>query len=489
MASPVEKVILVTGATGYIGGRLVPLLVQSGYKVRCLARRPEVLRNRHFSDAIEVVEGDVLKQESLSDTLKGIHTAYYLVHSLGVAHDFEKIEVQGAKNFAEAAWDAGVKKIIYLGGLSDEYEEVRSAHMRSRWEVGNILRQSGIPTIEFRASIIIGSGSLSFELIRALVGRLPIMITPRWVRVKAQPIAVADVLKYLVAALEMEIKSSTIYEIGGSEPLSYGDLMKIYASIRGLRRLIIPVPLLTPWLSSLWLSLVTPLYAQVGRKLIESMTVPSVVRNPSARSDFAIVPMGIREAIEQALRNEDNEYAETHWADALSSVGSPRRWGGIHFRNRIVDSRSVDVLAPPQRAFIPIARIGGTTGWYYGNILWIIRGLIDRAVGGVGMNRGRRDPENLRVGDVIDCWRVEQVNPPYRLLLAAEMKLPGRAWLQFEVEPTPTGSRITQTAIFDPIGLSGLFYWYSLYIIHQFVFAGMLCTIANVIHRSLSEIE
>lgn len=341
-----------------------------------------------------------------------------------------------------------------------------------------------MPTIEFRASVIIGSGSLSFELIRALVGRLPLMITPRWVHVKAQPIAVNDVLAYLVAALDADTAGNPIYEIGGKEQLSYGELMKVYAEMRGLRRLIIPVPVLTPRLSSLWLGLVTPVYARIGRKLIDSMTSPSIVRSPAALEQFTLRPVGIRDAIDQALHNEDQEFAETHWADALSSVGKPRNWGGIAFGPRIVDSRSIAVDAPPEQAFAPIARIGGRTGWYYGNALWALRGLLDRAVGGVGMHRGRRDPKSLRVGDVLDCWRVEACEAPCRLLLAAEMKLPGRAWLQFEVQPRERGSVITQSAIYDPVGLGGLIYWYSLYIAHQFVFAGMLRNIAKAVNRN-----
>lgn len=476
--------ILITGATGYIGGRLVRALEHSSRQIRCMARRPEVLLPRVSRD-VDVVAGDVLLPDTLRSAMEDVDTAYYLVHSLGLGASFEAVEAEGASNFAAAARQAGVKKIIYLGGLSDA--DTESPHMRSRHHVGDLLRASGVPTLEFRASVILGSGSLSFELIRALVGRLPIMITPRWVHVKAQPIGVNDVLAYLVAALESDATENPIYEIGGKEQMSYGELMKVYAEKRGLRRLIIPVPVLTPRLSSLWLGLVTPVFARIGRKLIDSMTSPSVVRNPAALDDFSVRPVGIREAIDQALRNEDQEFAETHWADALSSVGKQRNWGGVKFGARIVDSRSIEVDAPPEQAFAPIARIGGRTGWYYGNILWALRGLLDRTVGGVGMHRGRRDQESLRVGDVLDCWRVEAFEAPHRLLLAAEMKLPGRAWLQFEVQPRERGSVITQTAIYDPVGLGGLLYWYSLYIVHQFVFSGMLRNIGKAADRKPSK--
>ena len=470
--------ILITGATGYIGGRLVRALQDSPHFIRCMARRPEILARRLPSN-IEVVSGDVLFPGTLDKALQGVDVAYYLIHSLGLGASFEQVEAAGAANFARAAKKAGVGRIIYLGGLSDDEGKAASAHMRSRRRVGEALRESGIPTIEFRASVIIGSGSLSFELIRSLVGRLPVMITPRWVRVKAQPIAISDVLDYLMAALDDEGLNNPVYEIGGREQLSYGDLMATYAAIRGLRRIIIPVPVLTPRLSSLWLGLVTPVYARIGRKLIDSMTTPSIVRNPRALKAFPVKPMAVREAIELALRNEDREFAETHWADALSSAAGQRNWGGVQFGNRIVDSRTLAVPVTPERAFAPIARIGGHTGWYYGNALWALRGMLDRAAGGVGMRRGRRDPHTLREGDALDCWRVEAYDPPRRLLLAAEMRLPGRAWLQFEVTPSPGGSLITQTAIFEPAGLAGLLYWYSLYIAHEFVFEGMLRNIGK----------
>lgn len=476
-----EPLILLTGATGYVGGRLLKVLESGAHRVRCLARRPEFLQAK-VARATEVVAGDVLDKRSLKEAMQGVHTAYYMVHSMGSAGAFEEEDRRAALNFGEAAAEAGVQRIIYLGGLGESRVEL-SPHLRSRHEVGNVLRSSGVQVIEFRASIVIGSGSLSFEMIRALVERLPVMITPRWVSVPAQPIGIEDLLQYLVGALEREVPGNQIYEIGGSERVSYGDLMREYARQRGLRRVMVPVPVLTPHLSSLWLGLVTPLYARVGRALIDSIRHPTVVQDEAALKTFAIRPKGVREAIASALRNEDRDFAETRWPDALSSGGTPRRWGGVRFGTRIVDSRVAQVSAPREQAFEPIRRIGGATGWYYGDWLWWFRGFLDLLVGGVGMRRGRRDAETLRVGDVVDCWRVEACEPDRRLRLAAEMKLPGRAWLEFEVEGNGTASTIRQTAIFDPSGLLGLAYWYLLYPIHQLVFAGMLRGITAAIER------
>jgi hypothetical protein len=337
--------------------------------------------------------------------------------------------------------------------------------------------------IELRASIIIGSGSLSFELIRALTERLPVMICPRWVATPTQPIAIEDVLQYLLAALDLPEEKSRIFEIGGPDMVSYGDIMREYARLRGLRRMMISVPLLTPYLSSLWLGLVTPVYARVGRKLVEGLRNPTVARDMSAQDAFPIRPRSLAEAIRRAAVNEDRDFAETRWSDALSSAGPPRGWGGVRFGTRIIDSRTAEVGVPPEAAFASIQRIGGETGWYYGNWLWKLRGWFDLLVGGVGLRRGRRDPVNLQVGDAVDFWRAEAIEPGRRLRLAAEMRLPGRAWLEFEVTPTANGSLICQTAIFDPIGLGGLAYWYTLYPMHRVVFAGML---KGLIHAARS---
>lgn len=469
--------ILLTGATGYVGGRLLSLLEQRGERVRCVTRRPDALRDRATSN-IEIVQGDVLDADSLRTAFEGVETAYYFVHSMGDNRDFEWQDRIAAENFAKAAAAAGVRRLVYLGGLGNPDQRL-SKHLRSRQETGNVLRANHPHVIEYRASIVIGSGSLSFEMIRSLVERLPVMICPRWVRVKAQPIAIEDLLAYLVGALRLPIGASQIFEIGGPDQVSYGQIMQEYAHQRGLTRWMIPVPLLTPYLSSLWLGLVTPLYARVGRKLVESLRNPTLISNNLAEAVFAVRPRSFRDAIARALVNEDREFAETHWSDALSSAGPTRAWGGERFGSRLVDSRTVEVRVPPEKAFAPIRRIGGRTGWYYGNWLWSLRGFLDLLVGGVGVRRGRRDVEKVRAGDSLDFWRVEIYEPDRRLRLQAEMKLPGRAWLEFEVTPSATGSTIRQTAIFDPRGLGGLVYWYGIYPLHQFVFAGMLRNLAR----------
>lgn len=469
------RLILVTGATGYVGGRLRRRLEDLGHRVRCLARDPRRLRDR-VAAGTEVVRGDVLDRASLTAALTGVDSAYYLVHSMGSSGGFEEEDRTGARNFAAAAQEAGVARIVYLGGLARE-DPGLSPHLRSRHEVGEILRAGGVPAIELRASIVLGSGSLSFEMIRALVERLPAMVTPRWVSVEAQPIAVDDLLDYLVAALDLPA-ASRVLEIGGADRASYGDLMREYARQRGLRRAMVPVPVLTPRLSSLWLGLVTPLYARIGRKLIESIEHPSVVRDLTALEVFDVRPGDYRQAIAAALRAEEREFAETTWFDAVSSTGPVRSTGGVRYRNRLLDARSRRVAAPPATAFVPIRRIGGADGWYAYQFLWRLRGALDKLCGGVGLRRGRRDQEDLRVGDALDFWRVERYEPDRRLLLRAEMKLPGRAWLEFDVEPDGDGAVIRQTAVFDPEGLFGLLYWYALWPFHGPVFRGMLRGIA-----------
>src|ERR1700678_1309080 len=476
-----RSLVLLTGASGYIGGRLLKALEAAGRPVRCLARHPEFLVSR-VSSSTEVVQADCLDRTSLALALEGVDTAYYLVHSMGSSGQFEDEDRQAARNFADAAREQGVRRIIYLGGLGNQ-DQALSAHLRSRHEVADILRGSGVPTIEFRASIVIGSGSLSFEMIRALVQRLPVMICPQWVETKAQPIAIEDVVAYLVAALELRLEGSAVCEIGGADPVSYGEIMQEYARQCGLRRWMIPVPILTPRLSSLWLGLITPVYARIGRKLIDSMRNPTLVHDISALTTFDIKPKGFREAIERALHHEDQEFAQTSWCDALSSAGNPQSWGGVKFGTRLVDSRTAQVSVPPAAAFAPIQRIGGLNGWYFANVLWWFRGLLDLVVGGVGLRRGRRDPHALSAGDALDFWRVETFVPDHELGLVAEMKVPGRAWLQFEVEANSRGSVIRQTAIFDPAGLAGLLYWYMLYPVHRWIFGGMLNEIAAVAGR------
>lgn len=419
------------------------------------------------------MEGDLLAPNSLKAALQGVTEAFYLVHSMAFGQDFEERDRLCATNFAAAAAEAGVRRIIYLGGLTCDQEEL-SSHFRSRLEVGDILRSTGIPVIEFRASVIIGSGSLSFELVRSLVERLPVMVAPRWVQMQAQPIGIEDVLDYLVEALEMDTDESKIYEIGGPDIVSYREIMLEYARQRGLKRCIIPVPFLTPHLSSLWLGLVTPVYARIGRKLIESIRHASVVRRSEARDDFKVQPHGFSEAVARAIRNEDKSFAETRWVDSIGSSGVPEVTRAQRVGNRLVYSRNVEIECSPSRAFRPIQEIGGRHGWYAADWLWSIRAAIDLLLGGVGKRRGRRHPIELRIGDYVDWWRVERFEPDKLLLLFAEMKLPGRAWLQFEVVSNGSTCIVCQTAIFEPRGLGGLAYWYLVYPLHFVVFRGML---------------
>lgn len=469
--------VLLTGATGYVGGRLLPLLEQRGLRVRCLVRRPEALTSK-VAGSTEVVAGDVLDRSTLEPALRGIDVAYYLVHSMGATGSFEEADREAARNFGQAARAAGVGRIIYLGGLGDT-EEKLSSHLRSRQEVGEILRESGVPVLEFRASIVIGSGSLSYEMIRSLVERLPVMVTPKWVNVPAQPIAIDDLLAYLVEALELPVSACRIYEIGGADRMSYADIMRVYGKLRGRRVRMIPVPVLTPYLSSLWLGLITPLYARIGRKLLDSIVHSTVVRDETAQGVFTVRPMGVEDAVRRALVREDREIAATRWSDALSAGGEQPSWGGVQFGPRLVDSRTIRAAVPPEAAFRPIQRIGGKTGWYAWDRLWHVRGFLDLLVGGVGMRRGRPSPTALHVGDAVDFWRVEAVEPDRLLRLAAEMKLPGRAWLEFEVTRDDGGTVIRQTASFDPVGPLGRAYWYALYPVHRLVFGGMLRAIAR----------
>ncbi|MBI1387233.1 MAG: DUF2867 domain-containing protein [bacterium] len=468
--------ILLTGATGYIGGRLLYKLHERGHAIRCLCRNPDFIRSRAPQN-VEIHPGDVRNKDSIVPAMQGMDVAVYLIHSMASHENFAEADRLAARNFAEAVKNSSIGKIIYVGGLGESDDDL-SPHLKSRQEVGAILRESGVDVIELRASIVIGSGSLSFEMIRSLVERLPVMITPRWVSVPAQPIAINDLLDYLVESIECEAPGSRIYEIGGAEIVSYGGIMKEYARQRGLKRFMIPVPFLTPFLSSLWLGLVTPIYARVGRKLIDSIRHPTVVKQNSALTDFSIKPVGIQQAIQQALLNEDLEIARTRWCDALSSGGDIVDWRGVRFGSRIIDTRSRLTSADLETVFSMIESIGGETGWFYGNWLWRVRGAIDLLVGGVGMRRGRRDPRKMLVGDAVDFWRVEDIIPAQRIRLRAEMKLPGRAWLQFELETKEHLTEIHQTAIFDPVGLGGLAYWYALYPIHQFIFDGMLRNIA-----------
>jgi uncharacterized protein YbjT (DUF2867 family) len=483
-ATPGTSLILLTGASGYIGGRLLPTLEQKGYRLRCLARHPEILSQKVHAST-EVVAGDVLDRPSLDNALRGVEVAFYMVHSMSSTGSYEEKDRQGARNFSEAAKAAGVKGLIYVGGLGSDEEEL-STHLRSRHEVGEILRQSGLPLCEFRASAVIGSGSASFELIRALVERLPFMFAPKWVNVKAQPIAIDDMLDYLSEALRIPVSKYRMYEIGGADQVSYADMMRAYGRQRKLDPMIIPVPVLTPWLSALWLGLVTPLYARIGRAIIESIVHVTVVRDNAALTTFSVRPMGIDEAIHRALAREERYFSSTRWSDALSSSGKLPSWGGVRFGTRMVDSRTLTVEATPEVVFRCIERIGGDHGWYAWNWLWRLRGFIDLLQGGVGLRRGRPSPTTLRVGDTVDSFRVESIERNRRLRLKSEMHLYGRAWLEFEVTAVGSSTTIRQTAIFDSLGLTGRTYWYSLYVPHELVFRGMLRGIAKAALREMS---
>jgi uncharacterized protein YbjT (DUF2867 family) len=465
---------LLTGATGYIGGRLLRRLEQDGSAVRCLCRNPEALGWR-VAPGTELVRGDLLQPGSLDVAFSGVDTAFYLVHSMNSGEEFEAEERTAAFNFALAARKAGVRRIIYLGGLA--HGAGLSAHMRSRAATGNILRASGVPVIELQSSIVIGSGSASFEMIRALVERLPVMITPRWVNTAAQPIAIEDVIDYLAASARLPANGNLIFEIGGADITSYMGIMREYARQRKLRRWILRVPFLSLSLSSRWLTLITPVYAAIGRSLIASVRNPSDVLNQAALDVFDIRPMGITRAIERALANEDRSIAETRWSDARTPAA---RWIAISEPNTHLfgNKQSTRVPVGPLQAFAPIRRIGGQTGWYFGNVLWRIRGLIDLMMGGVGMRRGRPDPETPFPGSTLDFWRVESYEPGRRLRLFAEMKVPGRAWLEFRAEPEGASTVITQLAEFEPRGLFGILYWHLLSPIHEVMFRGMLRRIA-----------
>jgi len=471
-----HPLILLTGPTGYVGGRLLAALEGAGLRVRCLARRPEALRGR-AGPFTEIVEGDIRDTTRVAEAMQGVDVAFYLVHSMGSKGAFASEDRDAAIVFATAAREAGVRRIVYLGGLGTGTD--LSDHLASRQEVGRLLALSGVPTVEFRAGIIIGSGSLAFDAMRALVRQLPVMIVPRWVGTLTQPIAIDDVIAYLLAAADPDRPAEGVYGIGGPDRLSYGRLMTEYARQRGWHRIIIPVPILSPRLSSLWLGLVTPVYARVARKMIDGLRNETLVHDNRARDAFPdIHPRGVVQAIAEATHGRDD--APTRWSDAVSSAG---RWaGGRPVRGSVfTDTRTRWVDAPPELAFAPIQRIGGRVGWYFGDPLWDLRGWLDVAVGGVGTRRGRRHPVELAPGDTIDFWRVEEFVPDHRLRLIAEMRLPGTAWLEFEVTPRGSGSEIRQTATYAPSGALGRAYWYVVAPFHSVLFPKMLERIAAAV--------
>jgi len=459
----------VVGASGYIGGRLVPLLRAAGHELVLMSRDARPLAAR-FADA-RVVAADLLDPATLPGALEGVEIAYYLAHSMGAGErGFAERDRRAAGDFARAAAKAGVSRIVYLGGLGDDTADL-SHHLASRHETGAELATAGVPVTEFRAAVIIGSGSASFEILRHLAERLPVMITPRWVGTRCQPIGIADVLDYLAGALDHP-EVTGIVEIGGPDILSYGDMMRTYARLRGLRRLMIPVPVLTPRLSSYWVNLISPVPAGIARPLIEGLRNEVVVRDRGPAAAFGLHPLSYREALQRAIDRTDRHAMESTWFDALATPDRASLSSVSSREGMIVERRQGTVAAPSERVFAEVERLGGDGGWPYANLLWRIRGLMDRIVGGVGMRLGRRDPDHLRVGDALDFWRVEEVRRPSLLRLRAEMKVPGRAWLQYEVGEVAGGSQLVQTAFFEPKGLPGLAYWYLLYPVHGLIFRG-----------------
>ncbi len=471
------KIILVTGATGYVGGRLIPRLLAEGYRVRCLVRDPARLQGRTWLDQVELATGDVLQPASLAAAMRDVSVVYYLVHSLGGGGDFSERDLAAAHNCAAAAQSAGVARIIYLGGLGDSQSSDLSPHLRSRQETGTALRTAGVPVTEFRAAVIVGSGSLSFEMIRYLTERLPVMICPKWVFTRIQPIAIRNVLDYLVAALDCPASGGRILEIGGRDVLTYAAMMTGYAQARGLTRRLLAVPVLTPRLSSYWVHLVTPIPANIAQPLIKGLGNEVIVRDPLALKLFpAIQTLDYATAVRLALDKMDARDVETAWTDSLtSSQGDKTPVTLLSSEGMITERRQLLVSAEAGAVYRSFARLGGAQGWLYMDWAWQIRGIADRLCGGVGMRRGRRDPEALRVGDPLDFWRVEMVEPGRGIRLRAEMRVPGRAWLEFKALPQVNGQTLlTQTAFFEPKGLFGLLYWYALYPVHALIFSGLI---------------
>lgn len=471
------QLVLVTGATGYIGGRLVPRLLEAGYRVRCLVRDARRLKGRPWSDQVEVVEGDATRPETLPPAMAGVWAAYYFIHSLSDTANYQQRDIAVARGFSQAAAAAGVERIIYLGGLGDPAADL-SVHLRSRQETGAALGAGGVPVTEFRAAVIVGSGSLSFEMIRHLTERLPVMICPRWVFTRIQPIAIRDVLSYLVASLKLPVAHATrVIEIGGADVVSYGDMMKGYARVRGLRRVLIPVPVLTPHLSAHWVNWMTPVNAGIVYPLIEGLRNEVVVRDDLATRLFPdIAPVDYDTAVRQALASLVAGQVETTWTDSMtSSCRDARPVELTSDAGMQIERRELVVAAPPEAVYAVFSGLGGDRGWLYANWLWRLRGIADRLVGGPGFRRGRRNPDEVRVGDALDFWRVEAVEVGRLMRLHAEMKLPGEAWLQFQALPRSDGQTLlTQTAFLAPKGLSGLAYWYGMYPFHGAIFGNMI---------------
>ncbi|MBP7963420.1 MAG: SDR family oxidoreductase [Caldilineaceae bacterium] len=467
--------ILVTGATGYVGGRLVPRLLDTGYPVRVLARSLSRLQGREWLDQVEAVRGDVLAPETLAPAMQGIDIAYYLIHSMSDSDDFHERDLVAARNFGAAAKAAGVQRIIYLGGLGDPDSEL-SQHLRSRQETGQALGEAGVPVTEFRAAVVVGSGSVSFEMVRYLTERLPAMICPKWVFTPTQPIAVRNLLEYLITALDTPASIGQVIEIGGADVVTYADMMVQYAAARRMKRFILPVPVLTPTLSARWVHWMTPIPANIARPLIKGLGNASVVRDDTATRLFPdIHPIGYRMAVDLALDRIRQGEVETLWSDALiSSQGDLPPVYLTTEQGMIMERRQITVNAPPEAVFRVFTGLGGKRGWLSLNWAWQLRGVLDRMVGGVGFRRGRRDPDEVRVGDAVDFWRVEAVEEGRSILLRAEMKMPGRGWLRFKAKPQADGTtHLVQTAFYAPKGLFGVIYWYALYPFHAIIFGNM----------------
>ncbi|MGY0236283.1 SDR family oxidoreductase [Longispora urticae] len=479
---------VVTGATGYVGGRLAPRLLDAGHTVRCVTRDAGRLRDVPWATRAEIVTADLAEPDGLAEVLADTDVAYYLVHSMG-GPDFEAADRRAARNFAAAARAAGVRRIVYLGG-PDPGDADASPHLRSRAEVGDILLAGGVPTVVLRAAVILGSGSASFEMLRYLTERLPAMVTPRWVRNRIQPIAIRDVLRYLVAWADVPDEVNRAFDIGGPEVLTYADMMRRYAAVTGLRpRLIVPVRVLSPKLSALWVGLVTPVPGRIARPLVASLVHEAVC----AEHDIArYVPdppgglIGFDDAVRLGLAKIRDADVETRWATA-AWTGAPAEplptdpnWSG---GTAYVDERTRAVHAPGSDLWRVVEGIGGETGWYSFPLAWSVRGWMDRLSGGVGLRRGRRDPHRLHVGEALDFWRVEEIVPGHLLRLRAEMRVPGRAWLEMYVEPGPDGSVYRQRAVFLPRGLAGHLYWKAVSPFHAVVFGGMARNIAHAAER------